>query len=399
MRLAKRMERLGTETAFEVLAEVKRLQAQGRDIISFAIGEPDFDTPENIKRAGISAIETNQTHYGPSAGLPPMRQAIAEYIAKTRKISVEADEVVVTPGAKPIIFFSMLALVETGDEVIYPNPGFPIYESTIRFVGGNPVPLPLLERQQFRFNIEDLRRRVNDRTKLVILNSPQNPTGGVLLQEDLEAVAELAVKHDFYVLSDEIYSRIVFDGAFNSISQIPGMKERTIILDGFSKTYAMTGWRLGYGVMPKALAEHIARLETNSESCTATFTQIAGMEALTGPQEAAEAMAAEFKRRRDFVVDGLNSIDGIRCQKPGGAFYVFPNVTQACGNLGLGGAKELANKLLYEGDVAVLARSCFGSRADDEQEEYIRLSYAASLETLEQGIARMKALIEGSGRS
>ena len=285
MRLAERMGRLGTETAFEVLARVKRLEAEGRHIISFAIGEPDFDTPAHIKQAGIRAIENNETHYGPSAGIMPLREAIAEYISKTRDLSVDPEEVVVTPGAKPIIFFTILALVDPGDEVLYPNPGFPIYESVINFVGGKPVPLPLLEEKDFSFDIDYLRSKVSDKTKLLIINSPQNPTGGVLSKKDLEAIAELALKYDFMVLSDEVYSRIIFDGEFYSISQIPGMKERTIILDGFSKTYAMTGWRLGYGVMRKDLAEHIARLETNSESCTATFTQFAGVEALRGPQE------------------------------------------------------------------------------------------------------------------
>ncbi|NMB17698.1 MAG: aminotransferase class I/II-fold pyridoxal phosphate-dependent enzyme, partial [Firmicutes bacterium] len=251
MRLAERMGRLGTETAFEVLARVKKLEAEGREIVSFAIGEPDFDTPAHIKQAGIRAIENNETHYGPSAGIMPLREAVAEYIGKTRGLSVDPEEVVITPGAKPIIFFTIMALVDSGDEVLYPNPGFPIYESVINFAGGKAVPLPLLEEKDFSFDIDYLRSKVSDKTKLLIVNSPQNPTGGVLSKGDLEAIAELALKHDFMVLSDEIYSRIIFDGDFYSISQIPGMKERTIILDGFSKTYAMTGWRLGYGVMRK----------------------------------------------------------------------------------------------------------------------------------------------------
>ncbi len=395
MRLAERMGRLGTETAFEVLARVKRLEAEGRHIISFAIGEPDFDTPAHIKQAGIRAIENNETHYGPSAGIMPLREAIAEYISKTRDLSVDPEEVVVTPGAKPIIFFTILALVDPGDEVLYPNPGFPIYESVINFVGGKPVPLPLLEEKDFSFDIDYLRSKVSDKTKLLIINSPQNPTGGVLSKKDLEAIAELALKYDFMVLSDEVYSRIIFDGEFYSISQIPGMKERTIILDGFSKTYAMTGWRLGYGVMRKDLAEHIARLETNSESCTATFTQFAGVEALRGPQEPSEAMVAEFKKRRDIIVKGLNEIEGVSCRLPGGAFYVFPNVTGACRKLGLKDSNELANKLLYEGNVAVLGRTCFGRRNDGETEEYIRLSYATSTENILEGLARIKKVIEG----
>jgi aspartate aminotransferase len=394
VRLAERMSRLGTETAFEVLAEVKQLEAQGRQIISFAIGEPDFDTPDNVKQAGIEAINSNETHYGPSAGIMPLREAIASYIGSTRGISVRPEEVVVTPGAKPIIFHSILALVDPGDEVIYPNPGFPIYESVINFVGGVPVPMPLLEERDFRFDIDHLRSVVNEKTKLLILNSPQNPTGGVLTKEDLAAVAELAMKYDFMVLSDEVYSRLVFDGEFHSIASIPGMKERTIILDGFSKTYAMTGWRLGYGVMPEELAVHVARIETNCESCTATFTQIAGVEALTGPQDASAAMAAEFKRRRDFIVAGLNDIEGISCRTPGGAFYAFPNVTEAVRKLGLKDANELARKLLYEGNVAVLGRTCFGTRNVGENEEYVRLSYATSMENIKEGLARIKAVIE-----
>lgn len=395
MRLAERMGRLGTETAFEVLARVKKLEAEGREIVSFAIGEPDFDTPAHIKQAGIRAIENNETHYGPSAGLMPLREAVAEYIGKTRGLSVDPEEVVITPGAKPIIFFTIMALVDPGDEVLYPNPGFPIYESVINFAGGKAVPLPLLEEKDFSFDIDYLRSKVSDKTKLLIVNSPQNPTGGVLSKGDLEAIAELALKHDFMVLSDEIYSRIIFDGDFYSISQIPGMKERTIILDGFSKTYAMTGWRLGYGVMRKDLAEHIARLETNSESCTATFTQWAGVEALKGPQEPSEAMTAEFKKRRDIIVKGLNDIEGVSCRLPGGAFYVFPNVTKACRKLGLKDSNALADKLLYEGDVAVLGRTCFGRRNDEETEEYIRLSYATSTENILEGLARIKKVIEG----
>jgi aspartate aminotransferase len=395
VRLAERMGRLGTETAFEVLARVKKLEAEGREIVSFAIGEPDFDTPAHIKQAGIRAIENNETHYGPSAGIMPLREAVAEYIGKTRGLSVDPEEVVITPGAKPIIFFTIMALVDPGDEVLYPNPGFPIYESVINFAGGKAVPLPLLEEKDFSFDIDYLRSKVSDKTKLLIVNSPQNPTGGVLSKGDLEAIAELALKHDFMVLSDEVYSRILFDGDFYSISQIPGMKERTIILDGFSKTYAMTGWRLGYGVMRKDLAENIARLETNSESCTATFTQWAGVEALKGPQEPSEAMTAEFKKRRDIIVKGLNDIEGVSCRLPGGAFYVFPNVTKACRKLGLKDSNALADKLLYEGDVAVLGRTCFGRRNDEETEEYIRLSYATSTENILEGLARIKKVIEG----
>jgi len=289
---------LGTETAFEVLAEVQKLEAQGREIVSFAIGEPDFDTPENIKEAGIEAIRNNQTHYSPSAGLMPLREAIANHVGQTRRTRVDPEEVVVTPGGKPIMFHSILATVNPGDEVIYPNPGYPIYESVVRFIGAKPVPLSLDEERGFSFDADELRAKVGPKTAMIILNSPHNPTGGIFRQSDLEAVAEMALRHDCWVLSDEIYSRIVFDGEVYSISSLPDMKDRTIILDGFSKTYSMTGWRLGYGVMPKSLAVDVTRLVTNVESCTATFVQLAGIEALTGPQDAVHRMVAEFKARR-----------------------------------------------------------------------------------------------------
>lgn len=395
MRKADRLSRLGTENAFEVLAVVNRLRAEGRNIISFAIGEPDFDTPQNIKQAGIDALEKNATHYGPSAGLPELRQAIADYITKTRGFSVSPDEVVITPGAKPIIFHGLLATVNEGEEVIYPNPGFPIYESVIRFIGAKPVPLPLLESKNFSIDIDYLRSIVTPRTKLIIINSPHNPTGGMLSRKDLEAIAEIALTNDLWVLSDEIYSRIIYNGEMISIASIPEMRQRTIILDGFSKTYAMTGWRLGYGVMNKDLALDVARLETNCESCTATFTQLAGVEALNGPQDGAEAMVREFKERRDLIVEGLNDIRGISCLSPGGAFYVFPNVTQACRNLGLRDSKQLQEHLLFNGNVAVLPRTSFGMINSNENEQYIRLSYATSKELIKEGIARIKRAIEG----
>ncbi|HHW14474.1 MAG TPA: pyridoxal phosphate-dependent aminotransferase [Firmicutes bacterium] len=395
MRLAERLQNLGTENAFEVLAEVNKLVAQGRHIVSFAIGEPDFNTPENIKEAAIAALHRNETHYGPSAGLPALRQAIAAEMSRTRGIPVSPDEVVVVPGGKPIIFHGLLALVDPGDEVLYPNPGFPIYESVIRFLGGKAVPIPLREEREFSLDPAEVERLITPRTKLIILNSPHNPTGGIIPPEDLAAVAELAKAHDLWVLSDEVYSRILFEGEFHSIASLPGMKERTIILDGFSKTYAMTGWRLGYGVMPAELAVWVARLETNCESCTCTFTQLAGVEALTGDQSASEAMVAEFRARRDLIVDGLNAIRGVKCLKPHGAFYVYPNVTEACRNLGLPNAKALQEKLLYEGNVAVLPRSAFGRRNDGEREEYLRLSYATSRENIVEGLARIKAVLEG----
>ena len=393
MRIADRMGDLGTETAFEVLAEVNKLEAQGRSIVSFAIGEPDFATPENVKQAGIAAIQADETHYGPSAGRMELREAIAKYISQTRGIPVKPQQVIVTPGAKPIIFFTILALLNPGDEAIYPTPGFPIYESVIRFVGAKPVPLPLLEAKEFEFDVDYLRSLITPYTRLIILNSPHNPTGGMLSRATLEAVAEMALDHDLWVLSDEVYSRIIFEGEFFSITAIPGMQERTILLDGFSKTYAMTGWRLGYGVMNEELAVHIARLETNSESCTATFTQLAGVEALQGPQDATKAMVDQFRRRRDLIVQGLNSIKGITCLLPPGAFYVYPNVTEACRNLGLVDAKALQQKLLYDAGVAVLPRTSFGRRQPGEQDEYLRLSYATSEDFIVEGLERMRRLL------
>ncbi|MFQ6065659.1 MAG: pyridoxal phosphate-dependent aminotransferase [bacterium] len=394
MQIARRMGRLGTETAFEVLAQVNRLKAEGQDIISFALGEPDFDTPTNIKDAAMKAITDGYTHYSPSAGILPLRESIAHYISDTRGMGVEPDEVVVTPGAKPIIFDSILSCVNEGDEVIYPNPGFPIYESVIDFLGAKPVPLPLLEEKNFSFDPEDLRRRISPRTRMIILNSPHNPTGGILSQDDLETIAEIAMKNDLWILSDEVYSKIIYDGKFQSIISIPGMKERTILVDGFSKTYAMTGWRLGFGIMKKELAVDIARIETNVDSCTATFTQYAGIEALKGPQDESSAMIAEFQRRRDLIYEELNDIEGIKCLKPKGAFYIYPNVTEACRNLDLGDSKELQQYLLHRAKVAVLARSCFGRRNEGEKEEYIRLSYATSRKNIIEGVKKIKKAIE-----
>jgi aspartate aminotransferase len=377
--LAKRMERLGTETAFEVLARAKALEAEGRDIVHLEIGEPDFDTPQNIIDKAVEALRSGYTHYGPAAGMPEVRKVFAEHIARDRGIDVGPDNVVIVPGGKPIIYFPLTALVDPGDEVIYPNPGFPIYESVINFLEGKAVPLKLAEEKDFSFDIEDLRALANDKTKLLIINSPQNPTGGMLSSDDLDAIAELAVKHDFWVLSDEIYSKIIYEGTHDSISTRPGMLERTIILEGHSKTYAMTGWRLGYGIMPVALAAAVAKLQTNCTSCTAAFTQIAGAEALTGPQDAAEAMVAEFKVRRDMLVDGLNAIDGISCKKPRGAFYVFPNISE----LGLT-SKEVEVRLLDEFGVAALAGTSFGAYG----EGYLRFSYANSQDNIRKALER-----------
>ena len=380
VKLAARMSRLGTETAFEVLVKAKALEAQGREIIHLEIGEPDFDTPVNIKYAAIKALTEGWTHYTPSAGIPELREAIAEEISKTRGIEVNPNQVVVTPGGKPIMFFAILALCEPGDEVVYPNPGFPIYESMINFTGATPVPIPLLMEKEFRFDIDEFRSLVSPKTKLIILNSPENPTGGVLTREDLEAIAEVAIENDAMVLSDEIYSRMVYEGEFASIASVPGMQERTIILDGFSKTYAMTGWRLGYGVMPEWLAEQIAKLMVNSNSCTAAFTQWAGVEALRGPQDESEKMMAAFKERRDIIVDGLNKIPGFRCLRPKGAFYVFPNIE------GTGmSSREMQDYLLNEAGVACLSGTAFGKYG----EGFLRFSYANSIENLQKALERI----------
>lgn len=379
--LAERMGRLGTESAFEVLARARALEAQGRSIIHLEIGEPDFDTPPHIVEAAIEALRGGDTHYTPAAGLLELRAAIAEEVSRTRGIPVEPDRVVVTPGGKPIMFFTILALAEEGAEVIYPDPGFPIYESVIRFAGATPVPLPLREELGFAFDPDELRRLVTKRTRLVIVNSPHNPTGAVIGREVLEELARLAQEYGFIVLSDEIYRRIVYDVEAPSIASLPGMAERTVILDGFSKTYAMTGWRLGYGVAPRWLAEHLVRLAVNCHSCVPGFTQRAGLAALRGPQDAVDRMVAEFRRRRDAVVAGLNSLPGVRCAVPAGAFYVFPNVTETGRS-----ASELARELLEQAGVAVLAGTAFGRYG----EGYLRLSFANSLENLLEAIERMR---------
>jgi aspartate aminotransferase len=382
VKLAAAMSRLGTETAFEVLAKARALEAQGREIVHLEIGEPDFDTPSNIIEAAGTALMEGKTHYSPSAGIPELRQAIAEHIGSTRGVDVKPEQVVVTPGAKPIMFFAILALVEAGDEVLYPNPGFPIYESN--FVGAKAVPLVLEEKRGFRFDVSQLKEKVSPRTRLMIINSPQNPTGGVLTREDMEAVAEVAIENDLIVLSDEIYDRILYEGEHVSFLSIPGVQDRTILLNGFSKTYAMTGWRLGYGVMPEELAVHITRLMTNSNSCTSTFTQVAGVEALTGPQGDAKKMVEEFRRRRDVIVPGLNAIDGIRCTTPKGAFYVFPNIE------GTGmDEREFADFAMEDAGVAVLAGTSFGEYGRG----FIRMSYANSIENIEKALSSIEAAL------
>lgn len=383
MKLADCMSRIGTESAFDVLARARALEAEGRDIVHLQIGEPDFDTPAHITEAGIQALREGYTHYVPALGLPQLRDAIAEYVSRTRGIEVGRQNVCVAPGGKPIMFWTIMALCQEGDEVIVPDPSFPIYESMARVVGATVVPLPLLEERGFTFAPEDLAARLTPRTKLVILNSPANPTGGFLDKTDIEAIANILRDHDCYILSDEIYSRILYGGEHYSIAAEPGMQDRTIILDGFSKTYAMTGWRLGYGIYPADLIPHIDRLVVNSVSCTNAATQMAGVAALTGPQDAVDAMVAEFEKRRDFIVDGLNAIPGITCRKPLGAFYVFPNVT----GLGLP-SKELADRILNEAGVAVLSGTAFGQYG----EGYLRLSYANSIPNIQKALERIDTL-------
>ena len=380
LQLARRMSRLGTETAFEVLNKARALERQGRSIIHLEIGEPDFDTPANVVEAAVDALHKGWTHYGPSAGLPDLRQAIAEYVSRTRGVKVTPEEVVVVPGGKPIIFFTILSLIDEGDEVIYPNPGFPIYESMIHYVGGRAVPIQLREDREFSLDVAELAPLITDRTKLIILNSPHNPTGGVMPRRDIEQVAKIIGDRNILVMSDEIYSRLLFEGEHFSIMSVPGMQERTILLDGFSKTYAMTGWRMGYGVMRPDLATHITRLMTNSNSCTASFTQMAGIEALRGDQSSVDHMCSEFKRRRDVFVAGLNKIKGFSCRMPKGAFYVFPNITKTGWK-----SKPLADALLEQAGVAALSGTAFGEFG----EGYLRFSIANSLENLQQALERV----------
>ena len=325
MQFATRMNRLGTESAFEVMARAKELEANGSSIIHLEIGQPDFLTAPHICEAAFQAMKNGYTGYGPAAGLPQLREAIAHHISTTRHIPVIPDEVVVMPGAKPVIFFTILSIVNAGDEVIFPDPGFPIYESVVNFVDATPVPLPLKESVEFRFQADDLAAIVSDKTKLLILNSPHNPTGGMLTRDDLETIAQLSHQYNFTILADEIYSRMVYEGEVQSIATLPGMKERTVILDGFSKAYAMTGWRLGYAVAPVAIAQKLEQLMINSNSCTCSFTQMAGLTALTSSQQVVSDMVEAFRKRRDTIIDGLNGIEGVSCLKPSGAFYAFPN--------------------------------------------------------------------------
>lgn len=381
MQLADRMNRLGTETAFEVLVRARALEAKGVEVVHLEIGEPDFDTPQNIIDAGADALRAGWTHYGPSAGQPELREAIAAYINK-RGTSFRADQVIVTPGGKPVMFFVMLALLQQGDEAIYPDPGFPIYRSMIDFAGAKAVPMPLREKNNFRLDVDELRSLVTPKTKLIIINSPANPTGGVLTKSDLEAIAKIAIENDILVMSDEIYAEILYDGEHHSIAALPGMQDRTIILDGFSKTFAMTGWRLGYGLFPPDLVGHINKLMVNSVSCSSMAVQRAGLEALTGPQDEVQAMIAAFRHRRSLIVEGLNKIDKITCTMPAGAFYAFPNITAT----GLS-SKEFANRLLDDFGVAGIAGTSFGAQG----EGYVRLSYANSDENLNKALTRIAA--------
>ena len=385
LRLADRMAQLGTETAFEVLARARELERKGKSIVHLEIGEPDFETPEHIKDAAIKALREGFTHYTPAAGMIEAREAVAEHVETTRKVRVDPGEVVITPGSKPIMFFGILALVNPGDEVIVPNPGYPIYESVTKFAGGVAKPLVLREERGFRIDPEELRAAASPRTRLIVLNSPHNPCGSALTREDLAVIAEVAQRHNAFVLADEIYGQIMYDGPHHSILSLPGMKERTILLDGFSKAYAMTGWRLGYGVMPRDLAARVAQLMVNSNSCAAAFTQIAGIAALRGPKGPVQAMVAEFRRRRDVIVNGLNAIDGLSCTMPSGAFYAFPNAKRLDGN-----SKRLADYLLNDAGVACLSGTAFGEAGQG----YLRFSYANSVENITEGLRRIREALK-----
>ena len=378
------MEGIGTETAFEAAARARALEAEGRDIIHLEIGEPDFDTPANIRQAAKRALDEGWTHYGPPLGQPKLRQAIAQDATLRKGFQADAANVVVTPGAKPIMFYALLALIDRGDEVIYPDPGFPIYESMTRYAGGTPVPIPLREENDFRLDPAELRSLVTPNTKLIIFNSPHNPTGSVLTRQDIKAIADVARENDITVLADEIYGRTVYEGEHVSICALPGMLERTILLDGFSKTFAMTGWRLGYAIVPPPLVEAFSKMIINSVSCTSSFEQMAAVEALTGPQDEVEAMVEEFRARRAVTVDGLNRIAGIRCRMPHGAFYAFPNV----GGTGMNGT-QLADKLLYDGGVCVLSGTAFGQVGAD----HIRISYANSQANLRRALERIEEVV------
>tara|TARA_Y100000588_G_C14263002_1_gene928446 strand:+ start:1759 stop:2931 length:1173 start_codon:yes stop_codon:yes gene_type:complete len=384
MYLTNAVQQLGTESAFKVLAKAKQLESQGKDIVHLEIGQPDFPTPENICAVGKQAIDDGFTSYGPTCGHPDFRDIIAEHISRTRDIDVKGSQVVVTPGAKPVMFYAILSVVEPGDEVVYPDPGFPVYKSLIDYIGGKGVPLPLAEKNDFSFEIDELEARVNDKTKLLFLNSPQNPTGGILKKEDLEAIAAICDKHDVLILADEIYSELIYDDDFQSVTQFEGAKDRTVLLDGFSKTYSMTGWRLGYGVFPEWMVESVELLMVNSNSCTASFSQRAGIEALTGPQDSVVQMLQAFRNRRDFFIEGLNKIPGISCRVPKGAFYAFANVSDIPLH-----SKELEGRLLDEAGVACLAGDGFGEFGQG----FLRFSYANSIENIGEALDRIERFL------
>lgn len=390
-RVAARMQTIGTESAFEVAARARALEAQGRSIVHLQIGEPDFDTPANVREAAKRALDEGATHYAPFAGIPALRAAIAADVTARKGFPADPSQVFVTVGGKGVMVYAILGLVDPGDEVIVPDPGYPIYESLTRFVGATPVPIPIRMANDFRLDVDELESLITPRTRMVVINSPANPTGGVLTRHDLERIAELANRHDLWVLDDEIYARILYDGAEHvSIASLPGMAERTVVLDGFSKTYAMTGWRLGYAVVPTSLIPTYSQLVINTISCAPTFAQVGAVEALTGPQDAVDAMVVEFKARRDLIVDGLNAIPGIRCAKPVGAFYVFPEVS----GTGVSGS-VMADRLLHEAGVCVLAGTAFGGIGTD----HIRVSYANSRENLTEALGRIGRFVEGLGRA
>jgi aspartate aminotransferase len=382
------MGRIGTETAFAVGVRARALEAQGKDVVYLHIGEPDFDTPPNIVQAAVDALQSGWTHYGAAAGDPELRAAISDYIARSRDAHYGPEQVIVTPGGKPIMFYLMLAMLQKGDEAIYPDPGFPIYRSMIEFSGAKAVPIPLREENDFRLDVDELASLVTDRTRLLIINSPANPTGGVLERNDLERIAELAIRHDLLVLADEIYSELIYEGEHVSLASFPGMAERTVILDGFSKTYAMTGWRLGYGLFPQALVDPIATLMVNSNSCTNVATQRAGIEALTGPQDAVDEFREAFRRRRQLIVDGLNAIPGVTCVMPLGAFYAFPNIS----SFGMT-SDEFERRLLEEFGVATVSGTSFGAGG----EGYLRISYANSEANLSEALRRIGLAAEAWG--
>jgi aspartate aminotransferase len=386
MKLAERMGRLGTESAFEVLAQARGLEAEGRKIIHLEIGEPDFDTPPHVVEAAERALRDGLTHYCPAPGIPELREAVSAFFERTRGVDYPADRIVVTPGAKPILFFTILALCEEGDEVVFPDPGFPMYESIAAFAGARPVPVPLREENSFRVDPDELGSVITDRTRLVILNSPHNPCGSALRRSDLEAIAGALEGRDAFILSDEMYWAIRYEGAHESIAEIEGMRDRTILLDGCSKTFAMTGWRLGFAALPEPLVEPVTRLVINSVSCTAAFTQHAAVAALTGPWEPVEEMVREFRTRRDVIVEGLNAIEGLSCLEPAGAFYVFPNASA------LGGStKDLVGYLLQEAGVAGLWGTAFGPNG----EGFLRFSYANSVENIRAALEATEAALPG----